>query len=423
MAVAGVPQLGVVIDFTNGAAFISTAFTLDNATKGVLGTGQLADADDSVDVSEIVLQTAIRRGRNRILDKFEAGTATVILQDTNGAFNPSNESSPYYGKLVPLRKIRIFADFNGVRYPLFYGFIQSFTTHFAIGQEDISSVTLQCVDGFRLLNNLVFSTLTGTAAGDLSSTRITQLLDYASWPTASRLIDTGSSTLQIDPGTANRNMLDALQLVADKSEFGTFFIDSDGQAVFQSRATLSTKTSQTPVVYTDDGSGGIDYQGIEVLHDDVLVLNDVTVQALGLSPQNVQDTDSQATYFTHSGIRSDILVQTNAEALSQAQMGLAMRKDAVVRISSLTLNLFDQTAPTRIVAGINADLFDVIRVTKTMPGTTTLTKTLLIQGIQYDITKRSFVAKLLTNEPTISAFVLDNSLTGVLDNSVGLLSY
>lgn len=422
MAVAGVPKLGVVIDFTNGAEFISTAFTLDNATKGKLGTGQLADADDSVDVSEIVLQTAIRRGRNRILDKFEAGTATVILQDSDGAFNPSNVSSPYYGKLIPLRKIRIFADFNGVRYPLFYGFIQSYTTHFAIGQEDISSVTLQCVDGFRLLNNLVFTTLTGTAAGDLSSTRITQLLDFAGWPTSARIIDTGSSTLQVDPGTANRNMLDAIQLVADKSEFGTFFIDSDGQAVFQSRANLSTKTSQTPTIYTDDGTG-IDYQGIEILHDDTLVLNDVTVQALGLTAQNVQDLDSQATYFTHSGVRSDILVQTNAEALSQAQMGLAMRKDAVVRISSLTLNLFDQTAPTRIVAGINSDLFDVIRVTKTMPGTTTLTKTLLIQGIQYDITKRSFVAKLLTNEPTISAFVLGSTLTGVLDSNAGLLSY
>ena len=87
---AGIPQLGVTIDFTNGPAFISTAFTLDDLTKGKLGTGQLADADDSIDVSPIVLRASIRRGRNRILSKFEAGTATVEILDETGDFNPAN---------------------------------------------------------------------------------------------------------------------------------------------------------------------------------------------------------------------------------------------------------------------------------------------------------------------------------------------
>ena len=422
MSLAGFPKLGVSIDFTNGAQFITTAFTLDNATKGVLGTGQLADADDRVDVSDITLQVAIRRGRNRILDKFEAGTATVILQDDKGTFNPSNSSSPYYGQLVPLRKIQIYADFNGVRYPLFYGFIQQYITHFAVGVNDVNSVTLQCVDAFRLLNNVVFTTIPSAAAGDLSGTRITQMLDVASWPTAARSIDAGSSTLQNDTGEANRNMLDAIQLVADKSENGGFYIDSAGNAVFYSRDTMAKKPGSTPVVFTDTGTG-IDYQGVEVFHDDTLILNDVTVQRLGGTAQRVQDSASQTTYFTHSGIRSDILVQTDAEALNQAKMALATRKDAVVRISSLMLNLFDSSAPARVAAGLDADIFDVIKVTKTMSGSTAITKTLLVQGIQYDITKRSFVAKLLTNEPTISGFVLNSTVTGVLDSSAGLLSY
>jgi hypothetical protein len=422
MALAGFPQLGVSIDFTNGAQFITTAFTLDNATKGVLGTGQLADADDRVDVSDITLQVSIRRGRNRILDKFEAGTATVILQDDQGYFNPSNTSSPYYGQLIPLRKIQIYADFNGTRYPLFYGFIQQYTTNFAVGVDDVNKVTLQCVDGFRLLNNVAFTTVTGAVAGDLSGTRVGQLLDTASWPAAARSIDTGSSTLQTDPGTANRNMLDAIQLVADKSENGGFFIDSAGNAVFYSRDTMAKKSGATPVVFTDTGTG-IDYQGVEVFHDDTLILNDVTVQRLGGSAQRVQDTTSQNTYFVHSGVRTDILVQTDDEALAQAQMALATRKDAEVRISSLMLNLFDSSAPTRVTAGLDADIFDVISVSKTMSGDSTLTKTLLVQGVQYDITKKSFVAKLLTNEPTISGFQLDSTVTGVLDSSAGLLSY
>jgi hypothetical protein len=422
MAVTGVPQFGAIIDFTDGATFISTAFTLDNSTKGILGTAQLANADDSVDVSSISLQASIRRGRNRILDKFEAGTATVILQDDNGNFNPSNTNSPYYGKILPLRKITIFADYNGTRYTLFNGFIMQFITHFAVGVNDRSSVTLMCVDGFRMLTNLQVGTVSGTSAGDLSGTRVTQLLDVANWPTSQRALDAGTSTVQVDPGTANRNMLDAIQLVADKSEFGAFFVDRKGNATFLSRQTLGQKAAAPATIYADDGTG-ITYQGIELTHDDVLIVNDVTVTCLGGTPQEVTDSASIATYYQHSGVRSDILVQTDAEALNQAQMLLASRKDAVLHISSFGLNLFDPTATDRIVAGLASDIFDVIQVTKTMPGSTSITKTLFVQGVQHDMTKRSFDTKLLTAEPIIQSFVLNSSIAGVLDSSSSLLSY
>jgi len=422
MSVAGVPVFGAIIDFTNGATFISTAFTLDNSSKGQLGTAQLADADDSVDVSSIALQASIRRGRNRILDKFEAGSATVVLQDDNGAFNPSNSSSPYFGKILPLRKITIFADYNGARYTLFNGFIMQFVTRFAVGVNDRSSVTLVCVDGFRMLTNLNISAITGTADGDLSGTRVGRLLDIANWPTSQRALDAGTSTLQADPGTANRPMLDALQTVADKSEFGAFFIDRKGVATFLSRQTLGQKAANPATIYSDDGSA-IGYQGIELTHDDVLIVNDVTVTRLGGTAQQVTDATSITTYYQHSGIRPDILVQSDAESLSQAQMLLASRKDAVLHISSFNLNLFDPDSSTRIVAGLQSEIFDVIQVTKTMPGSTSITKTLFVQGVQHDMTKRSFDTKLLTAEPIIQSFILNSSIAGVLGSSSSLLSY
>ena len=422
MAVDGVPQFGAIIDFTDGATFISTAFTLNNATKGVLGTGQLADADDSVDVGSISLQASIRRGRNRILDKFEAGTATVVLQDDNGDFNPSNVSGKYYGKILPLRKITIYADYNGVRYTLFNGFINQFITHFAVGIYDRSTVTLQCVDGFRMLTNYNVSTIAGTANGDNSGTRVSAFLDLAQWPASQRSIDTGASTVQVDPGTANRTMLDAIQTVADKSEFGGFFVDRTGKAIFLSRTNLGAKAANPATIYKDDGTA-IGYQGIELTHDDTLVVNDVTVTRVGGSAQNVTDSASITTYYQHSGVRADILVQTDAEALNQAKMLLATRKDAVLHISSFNLNLFDPTASTRVIAGLSSEIFDVISVTKSMPGSTSITKTLFVQGVQHDMTKKSFDTKLLTAEPIIQSFILDSTLAGVLDGSAGLLSY
>ena len=422
MAVLDVPQFGCIIDFTNGASFISTAFRLDDPIKGKLGTGQLADSDDAADISDAAIACSIRRGRNRILDKFEAGTAIVTLRDDNGDFNPSNSTGKYYGKLLPLRKIQIFADFQGVRYPLFYGFITSYTTQFTKGVDDYSKVVLQCVDGFRLLNNQVFTTLSGAAAGDRTGARITQLLDQSGWTTTARSIDTGDTTVQADSGDANRGYLDALQLIGDKTEFGGLYIDKVGNINFLSRTTLSNRAAQPSTTYADDGTG-IGYQGIELQHDDILVVNDVSVQKLGGTVQNVTDQTSIDTYFKHSGQRLGIPLQTDAEALSQAQMLLATRKDATLRISSLNLNLFDPDSPDRVVAGLKSEIFDSIAVTKAMPGTTSITKTLFVQGVNHDMTKRSFDTRLVTAEPVIKAFILDSPTAGVLGGTEGLLSY
>jgi hypothetical protein len=417
---AGLPQLKASIDFTNGPAFVSTAFTLDDATKGLLGTGQLADADDSADISSTILRVGIRRGRNRILDKFEAGSATVVLEDTTGAYNPSNPASPYYGKLVPLRKIRIWGEYEGVQYPLFAGYIQSYDTNFKVGVSETSSVTLKCVDGFRFFNNVSVTTLAGASAGQLSGSRITNFLDLVDWPQSQRAIAAGDSALQNDPGTANREVLGAIQLV-EKSEFGAFYLDSSGAVNFLSRSDVSKKADSTPVVYADDGTG-IFYQGIDFAYDDTLIVNDVTVQGLGLAAQNVFDQTSIDTYFLHSGVRDGLLVQTNTEANNQAVMLLAARKDAVLRIDSMTLNLYDEAAETRIIAALDSEIFDLINITKSVPGGSTVTRELFVQGIAHDITPRSWNTILLTSEPIIQAFILDSTTSqGRLDS--GILSY
>jgi hypothetical protein len=392
---------------------------LGDLTKGVLGTGQLADADDSIDVSAIVLRASIRRGRNRILSKFEAGTATVELIDETGDFNPANTSGPYYGKLIPLRKIRIFADYEGIRYYLYSGFITSYDTTFALGVNEASRVILNCVDGFRLLNNITITTVPGTSAGQLSGARIENLLDLVDWPSAQRDINAGDSTLQADPGTS-RNLLEAVQTV-ENSEFGGFFIDAEGNATFYSRTTVSQYADSTPTNFSDDGTA-IGYQEIDIAFDDTLIVNNVSVTRLNGTSQIVSDQTSIDNFFLHSGKREGILVQTDAESLNQATMILQSRKDALVRIDSMTLNLVDEDEQARNIAGLQLELFDLVNVTKTMPGATSITRELFVQGLQHDITKTRFTTKVLTSEPIIQAFILDSSTQGVL-GVAGVLSY
>jgi hypothetical protein len=417
---AGIPQLGAEIDFVNGPAFVSTALTLDDAVKGLLGTGQLADADDLVDISSIILRASVRRGRNRILNKFEAGTATVEIKDDTGDWNPANTAGPYYGKLIPLRKIRIFADYEGIRYYLFSGFITSYDTQFAIGADEVSRVILQCVDGFRLFNNAAISTVPDSAAGQLSGTRVNKLLDVVDWPTSQRAIDAGNSTMQADPGTADRTALDAIQTV-ENSEFGGFFMSAEGSATFYSRNTVSILADSTPTLFSDMGVG-ITYGQIDLAFDDTLIVNNVSVQRLNGTNQTVSDQTSIDKYFIHSGARTGILVQTDAESLDQASMILQSRKESTIRIDSMTLNLVDDGQVARNIAGLDLEIFDLVNVTKAMPGSTSITKELFVQGLQHDITRTTFTTKILTSEPIIQAFILDSATQGLLDVA-GVLSY
>jgi hypothetical protein len=416
---AGIPQLGAEIDFVNGPAFIGVAFTLNDPYKGQLGKGQLADGDNIVDISSIILRASIRRGRNRILNRFEAGTAVVEIKDDTGDWNPANTAGPYYGNLVPLRKIRIFADYDGIRYYLFSGFITSYDTQFAIGADEVSRVILNCVDGFRLFNNAAITTVAGTSAGQLSGARIENLLDVIAWPNSQRVIDAGDSTMQADPGTS-RTVLEALQTVED-SEFGGFFMSGEGDATFYSRNTVSLNADSTPVVFSDEGTG-IEYAQIDLAFDDTLIVNNVSVQRLNGTNQIVSDQTSIDNYFIHSGARTGILVQTDEESLDQASLILASRKDATLRIDSMTLNLVDDGKTARNIAGLELEIFDLVNITKTMPGSTSITRELFVQGMQHDITRTTFTTKILTSEPIIQAFILNSVTQGVLDTA-GVLSY
>lgn len=419
----GTPLLGVSIDFANGPAFGNPLILDDPSTP--LGVGILADAPaDVVDVSDIALRVSIRRGRNRVLNSFEAGTATVVLEDENGDYNPQNTSSPYYGKLLPLRKIRIYADYDdgsGLdRYYLFSGYITSFDNTFRLGNDEVSTVTFQCVDAFRLLQNVQITTVAGSSAGQTTGARIENLLDLASFPVSQRVIDVGDTLVQADPATS-RSLLAACQNI-EQSELGGFFIDDEGNAVFLSRSTVSEKADETPLLFNDNGTD-ISYQSIDFAYDDTQIFNDISVTRLNGVLQNVQSTSSIETFFIHSGSRSDLLMQTDAEALDQASMLLNARENALLRIDSIGLNLMDSTASNRIVAGLESDLFTLINVTKTGQASSTFTLELFVQGIQHDITPNTWTTRFLTAEPIIQAFILDSAIQGLLDGTVGVLSY
>lgn len=402
-----------LIDFSNGASF-DPALVLDDPSTP-LDTAVLADvANDTLDVSQYVLRASIRRAYNRTSDSFTAGNAAIRLIDQTGLFNPTNTSSPLYGKILPMRKIRFVGTFNSVEYALGSMYVQSWKYQSPTGL-DPAFVDLNCVDGFQLLNLNTITTVTGGVAGQTTAQRIISLLDAGDWPGGMRSISsTATTTVQADTG-ASRTLLAACQTV-EATDLGAFYINQQGYATFLSRNDVITLSAGTPTVFSDTGAvGTIKYQKVAFDLSDFGLINKCTVTRTGGTPQTVNAVQSQEIYFTHSRTRS-IIAQTDTQALDQALMIIASRQEvgADLRMESLSVDASDGADPTRIVAALDLDVFSPITVIQTLEGGTVTSDT-VITGVAYDITPNSFSTTFTTAQPFASGFVLDSSVDGLLD--------
>lgn len=400
--------LKATVNFSDGAVFAPTLSLGDPTTP--LGYGALGETSTLiVDVTADVLRCNIRRTYSRITDTWNPGTANVIIVDTNGDWNPDNTASPYYGLIKPMRKIQLSGVYAGTEYALFSGFIQSWT-YTAPNGVDLGKMEMRCYDAFLLLNNAQILTVTGATAGQTTGTRITKILDEISWNTGQRAIDTGATLCQADPGT-QRTVLNALQTV-EETEFGALYIDWLGRVTFKDRASLVAANAETPTTFSDNGVG-ITYQNVDFGLDDTLITNYASVQPAGLTPQVHYDTVSMDTYFTHSNIRTDLLMTTEADALQQARAIVAARAYDELRIDSIDLDISDDAEVARVIAALELDFLDNIQVIRTAPGGA-IDKTLLIHGVTHDVTPNRWITTFQTVEPVITGFVLSSTTSGVL---------
>jgi len=401
------PTLVVTFDFSSGAVF-GYPFIIG---EGVLGFNTLADAAaDTIDISDQVNRVSIRRGYNLLQEQFQAGTATVRILDQNGDWNPTSTSSPYYGKLVPLRKVRISADYNF----LFSGYTIAYKYQWD-KEQNIGYVDIELADAFRLFNMSTITSVTGATAGETTGNRITDILNTIGFPASMRSIAAGSTTVQADPGTA-RTSLQAIQNM-EFSEQGAFFIAPSGNAEFLSRATIESKSGINPTFFSNDGTG-ISYRNIVTALDDKLIINTTSITRAGGTAQTANNTASQIKYFPHSYTATDLLVQTDAQALDIARAYTATRAETTLRVDALTLDLNTANYTAGTTAALTLDFFDTIRVKNVGQDGTVIDKTLQCMGVTHEITPATWNTTFVTSEPIIDSFKIGSSLYGIIGTSV-----
>lgn len=409
--------LNVSFDFSSGPIF-GYPFIIGDVNFGRLGLDSLGSSSNPepiVDLTPNVYSINIKRGRNIMRDQYEAGTATVKIYDPLSYFNPQNTSSPYYGYLTPLRKLRISARPEYLSGP-FSNLFSGYTTEYRYTypqNEETGFVEIICVDAFRLMQQATITTVAGATAGQSTGARTQRILDQVGWPSSMREWDNGNTTCVVDPGTS-RTSLDAL-LNAAFSEQGAFYIDPSGDAIFLSRTNVIKRAGYAPSEFNQ--TLGIPYTDIRFSFDDKLIINSVGMTRVGGTEQVAENAASIAKYFPHQLNETNLVAQTDVDTLNIARIYCASRAETSIRIDSITIDLMDtQNVPSLTM--LDFDFFDNMRIKNVQPDGSTIEKVLQAQGFEWNITPNSITVKITTMEPIVEGYIIGSSLSGIIGTNI-----
>lgn len=388
------PVITVEID-TNSAEFRLVEATEFNIiaydTVNTYNTSFTYEGDSPfVDITDWVQTVEIERGRSsQTWDHYDAGTARITLLDTDSTFMPGNPASVHYPYLTTMRPIRVRIGWSGQDFGLFRGYVDRWDINW-IPKVNAAEVVVTATDLTKVLTKL--DTIVDGLDGDSPKTRIDDILDAHAIPADFRVLDTGVSTL-IQDTTERRSVWTNLQDI-ETAESGALFIDGLGRIVFKDRN--NALPSGSGDLFSDASSSAIQYSELQVATDDETLYNFVSVTIPGGTEQTAGDATSEDEYQRRSLILTDVLLETDAEALALAQHLLATRKSPELRVETVTIPVYLSLANIRAAALL--DLLSPITVTRTAPGNYTITKALYVSGVRHTISPNEWTIQYSTQQ-------------------------
>jgi len=390
---------------------ISKAFTLDDPVAGVLdGTDFVLGGVEFVDVTPKVRTLSLSRGKNRELDRFNAGTLEVTFNNEDRDFDPLFSGSPYVNNIVPRREVRVLAG-TALQY---VGKVLDW--NFSYEPQGRQSAQLQAADAFTFLSQQVLTP--GTATEQFSGARVEAVLDMPSvdWPASDRDIDTGASTLGADVFAGN--VLSYLERV-EQSEAGLLFINKEGQVTFRDR--LASPTVGGALVFADDGTG-IPFAPAAVEYGTEQLFNQVTVQS-GFGTATANNILSQTRYGI---LERDVNTLLSDESQSQDLANFLVGRDAEpeYRFAQIAIDI-DNLTPAQEDDVFGLEIGGVIQV-KLTPGNPPTGSAIERYGrvisLAHSVEPDSHMLFIGLGSVQTSLFVLNDGEFGKLDGA-GILAF
>lgn len=411
------PDTRVRIAFDLAAGGAGNFFTLDDPVKGELNNATYKLAGDILeDVTDDVRSVSVRRGRSRELERYQAGAATVTLDNKDRKYDPAAGTAvtPYGASMRPRKAVQITTAGQAV----FAGVVDDWDLDYSLNGDHVASVKL--TDGFVFLANQEIEPHTSTA--QTTGERIEAILDRAeiAWPPAKRAIDQGVATLQADAigGTADPKPVNALTYLqkVDEAEQGALFIGASGSLTFRDRSSLQVLTD---VLFADDGTG-IPFTNIAASYGAEELRNRVTVSRLNGGTATAEDTQSITDYGAIDYEIRDSLLSSDTQAQALADRIVDRYAEPLLRVDGIEVVL-NALPAAQVAEVLSLDLGALVRVLYTPSGIgDAIDQFVTLDAIEHSIDSTQHRVRLSFSQGEEPALVLDSATFGLLDvNTLG----
>jgi hypothetical protein len=390
-------ELGFTADGAGGPFF-----TLDDPVLGKLDDPNvfLGGGEVFVDVSAYFKSFQIRRGKSRELDRYQSGQASVAFDNQARVFDPTFESSPYYGQIVPKRLVRISVD-NVIQYE---GTVDDWNLEYEPGTNSVA--TCYAFDSFSYFVSAELGT--ATYGVETTADRLNNLLDNLNWSQTKRDIAFTGATLA---GTAITQTVDALPIMQTValSEPGDLFIAKDGDVKLVGRNTAFSSSGAT---FSDTGAG-IPYKTIKAIYGSELLYNTVnTTSSVGTATAT---NTSSVTIYGQRALNQETYLSTTGQLEELAEYLVTRYGNPEYRFEGITVDLRAISSAQRAQV-VALELGDVVRVdftpSKVPPALTRYGKVI---GLGLNVTPQSEEVFISLQSTQGSLFVLDDPIFGKLD--------
>tara|TARA_R110000765_G_scaffold388484_1_gene480803 strand:+ start:576 stop:1814 length:1239 start_codon:yes stop_codon:yes gene_type:complete len=363
---------------------------------------QLGEPDDiSVyeDVYSDLRSFQMSRGRSRELEQYQAGTGLVVLDNLSRNYDPLNLSGDHVDggvtQIQPGRRIRVQATHptTSVVYDLFFGTIREWDLDYPDGYDATASAHFS-----DSMTDLARTSVTVTTTAGLSGVAAAEILDAANF---SRIeVDGGIAQLQAT-AFSGTHALAALQRTAT-SDQGAVYVDHSGFVQYDDRHALLTETRSNTSQFTF-GAAGLPILSVGMDYSSDLIKNAVAATRSGGSKQSASDAASIILYGENAYALTNMMLATDADALTTAEYILSGYAYPDVRIRSVTLA--PQESAALMTAALSLELRDRVTVTFQPPGGgAAISQELFVERIRHNIAPNSQMSTQLTFSSTETSF-------------------
>lgn len=351
------PTWTVEIAFSAGAN--PNAWTLGyTALPATLGE---ANTDVFTDVTADVRSINVQRGKSRELDQFNAGRATVVLDNRAREYDPLNLSGTHVSGgatlVKPGRRLRIRATHptTATTYEVYRGTIRDWKLDYVKAFD--GTATVHATDSLTDIANTKVSVTTSAAA---SGAVVKEVLDDAGISGYST--DTGASTLQAM--TFGGTAMAALRVV-EQTEQGVLYVEADGVITFLDRTALANDTRHT-VSQATFGSGNLTIEHVDIGYESDVIKNRVVVTREDGTAQESSDADSITAYGERLMTLTGMATANDTDSLNLAGYLVSRLAEPQVRVRSIKFH--PQKHADLMTQALSRKLLDLVTVTFAPPG-------------------------------------------------------